>query len=104
MYAIIETGGSQEKVTEGLILKVNNPNLEPNSEITFDKVKYFTDGENIQVGQPNLENVTVSGTVIKQIGGPKIRIHKFIKRKHSESRMGHRQKYSLVRIKSINNG
>ncbi|MDP6113431.1 MAG: 50S ribosomal protein L21 [Planctomycetota bacterium] len=101
MYAIIETGGTQEKVTEGQVIKVDNPNLTPDEEITFDKVKFFNDGETIGVGQPNLESVKVSGTVLKQIAGPKIRIHKFIKRKHSETRQGHRQKYSLVRITNI---
>jgi large subunit ribosomal protein L21 len=101
MYAIIETGGSQEKVTEGQIIKIDELNLTPNEEITFEKVKFFTDGESFDVGQPNLDNVKVAGTVLKQIAGPKIKIHKFIKRKHSETRMGHRQKYSLVRITNI---
>ncbi|MDA0840094.1 MAG: 50S ribosomal protein L21 [Planctomycetota bacterium] len=101
MYAIIETGGSQEKVIEGQVIKIDKLNLTPDEEITFDKVKFFTDGENIEVGQPNLDSVKVSGKVLKQIAGPKIKIHKFIMRKHSATRMGHRQKYSLVRITNI---
>jgi len=101
MYAIIEAGGAQHKVTEGQVIRVNDPNLPVGEEVSFDKVKAFSDGEQLLVGRPDLADVTVSGLVQKEIKGPKVRIHKYRPRKHSDARMGHRQRYSLVKISKI---
>lgn len=104
MYAIIEAGGTQHLVREGQFIKVNDPNLPIGQEVIFDKVKMVSRGDEIAVGQPNLEDITVSGQVRKLIAGPKIKIHKYRRRKSSESRQGHRQKYSLVQISRIGTG
>ena len=101
MYAIFEAGGAQHKVTEGEFVKLNNPNFAVGEEVTFDKVKVYSDGEDFLVGQPDLPQVRVTGLVRTIIKGPKIRIHKSRPRKHYETRIGHRQKYSIVRISKI---
>jgi len=101
MYAIIEAGGAQHKVTEGLVIQVNDPNLPVGEEVSFDKVKAFSDGEQLLVGRPDLTEVTVTGLVRKVIKGVKIRIHKYRPRKRTEKRKGHRQRYSLVKISKI---
>ncbi|MBI2195218.1 MAG: 50S ribosomal protein L21 [Planctomycetes bacterium] len=101
MYAIIETGGTQHRVQEGETIRVNDPNLPVGQEVTFSQVKLFSDGQEVSIGRPNLSDVTVTGIVKKVIRGKKIRITKYRRRKHSATRHGHRQNYSVVRINRI---
>lgn len=104
MYAIIETGGTQHLVREGQVIKVNDPNLPVGQEITFDRVKAFSDGSEVSIGKPDLPDVTVTGFVKKVLKAKKIRILKYRRRKHSATRRGHRQRYSVVLIKRILKG
>lgn len=100
MYAIFEAGGVQHCVKPGDWIKVNDPNLQQ-GEVRFDRVKYFSDGENVAIGRPDLEGFAVVGQVAKVIKGPKLTMVKYRPRKHSQTKKGHRQKYSLVKISSI---
>ena len=101
MYAIIEAGGSQHIVRQGEWIKVNDPNLPIGEEVRFDKVKFYSDGESVEFGRPDLEDVVVTGEVAKVVKGKKIKIIKYSRRKSSQTRIGHRQKYSLVKINNI---
>ncbi|MDP6505564.1 MAG: 50S ribosomal protein L21 [Planctomycetota bacterium] len=104
MYAVIAAGGQQHIVREGQFIQVNDPNLPVGEEVTFDSVMLFSDGEDTAIGRPILSEVTVTGEVKKILKGKKIHIHKYRRAKASETRIGHRQKYSLVKINKIERG
>jgi large subunit ribosomal protein L21 len=101
MYAVIETGGKQHKVEKGMVLSVDLLKDEVGKEITFDNVLLYVDGENVEVGQPYLENVKVTAEVKDIVKADKISILRFRRRKHSMRKVGHRAKHSQIEIKNI---
>jgi len=101
MYAIVKTGGKQYKVREGDILQVEKLAGDVGSEISFDDVLMFSDGENVTIGQPKVENVTVSGHIVAQGKSKKIIVFKYKRRKRYRRKQGHRQHFTAVQIDSI---
>ena len=101
MYAIIDDTGVQHKVAEGETITVDLKSAEPGSTLTFDRVLLVVDGEKITVGQPTIENAKVTATVVKMVKGTKIYVATFKRRKDSRRRIGHRQKYTEIRIDKI---
>lgn len=101
MYAVVNTGGKQYKVQEGDLLRVEKLAGEVGSEVSFDKVLLFSDGEKLTVGQPLLDNVAVSGQIVEQGKGKKIIVFKYKRRKTYRKKQGHRQQYTTVKIASI---
>ena len=65
MYAVIETGGKQYKVTEGDVIFVEKLDVEAGAEVSFDKVLLVGEGNDVKVGAPVVDGATVSGKVIK---------------------------------------
>lgn len=100
MYAIIEDGGKQYKVTEGERIEVELRKANVGDVITFDKV-LFLGGESAKVGAPYVDNARVSGTVEADIKGKKTISYKFRRREMYRRKIGHRQKYLQVRITGI---
>lgn len=101
MLAIIETGGKQYTVTEGSILDVEKLGLEKGAPVAFDKVLLYSDDKATAVGQPYLENVKVSGTVLNNIKADKVIVFKFKRKTGYQKKQGHRQNYTTVKIESI---
>ncbi len=101
MYAVVKSGGKQYKVQEGETLRVEKLAGEVGAEIAFDDVLMFSDGENVQVGTPTLENVTVKGTVVEQGQAKKVIVFKYKRRKRYRRKQGHRQQYTAVKVDSI---
>lgn len=101
MYAVIETGGKQYRVTQGQDLKVEKLPGQAGEEIVFDKVLVVADGENVTVGKPYVENAKVLGKVSRQAKGRKVHVFKYKRRKGYRRNKGHRQDFSLVTIKAI---
>ena len=91
MYAIIETGGKQYKVTEGDTLFIEKLEAEANAKITFDKVLAVLNGDSATFGAPVVEGASVDATVVKNGKGKKIRIFKYTPKKGYRKRQGHRQ-------------
>ena len=104
MYAVIETGGKQHKVEKGMILSVDLLKDDVGKKITFDNVLLYVDGDNVEVGQPYLNNVKVTAEVKDIVKGDKISILRFRRRKHSMRKIGHRQKFTKIQIKEIKAG
>jgi large subunit ribosomal protein L21 len=101
MYAVVASGGKQYKVREGEILKIEKIPGEIGDSISFDHVLLYSDGESIQIGQPQLENAKVSGHVVEQGKAAKIIVFKFKRRKGYRCKQGHRQRFTAVKIDSI---
>jgi large subunit ribosomal protein L21 len=101
MYAIVETGGKQYRIEEGVELKVEKLNAEPGNEIALDKVLMTGQDETINVGAPYLENATVTCEVIEHGRGKKVIIFKHKRRKDYRKKQGHRQDYTKLKVKSI---
>lgn len=101
MYAVIQTGGKQYRVTEGETIKVEKLDAEEGASIEIDKVLMVADGENVKIGSPLVEGGKVSAIVTSHGRGDKIKIIKFRRRKHSRTQMGHRQYFTAIKITGI---
>ena len=101
MYAIIRTGGKQLKVQEGERVKVEKLLGAAGDPITVGDVLSVHDGEKSRIGRPIVEGAKVQATIVGQGRGPKIRIHKFKKRKGYAKTMGHRQDFTELKIDKI---
>lgn len=101
MYAIIETGGKQVKVTEGQEIQIEKLAGDTNDTITFDKV-LFVGGDSVQVGAPYVEGATVTAKVSKQGRDKKITVFKYKPKKNYSRKQGHRQPFTKLVIDKIN--
>ena len=101
MYAVVNTGGKQYKVQPGDILRVEKLPGEVGSPVTFDRVLMVADGEEVNVGQPLLEKISVAGTIVEQGKAKKIIVFKYKRRKRFRRKQGHRQAFTAVKIDSI---
>ncbi len=101
MYAVVNSGGKQYKVQQGQILRVEKISGDVGNPVTFDRVLMFSDGENISIGQPALEDVAVEGHIVEQGKAKKIIVFKYKRRKRYRRTRGHRQVFTAVLIDSI---
>jgi large subunit ribosomal protein L21 len=99
MYAIIKTGGKQYRVQEGDELDVEL--LGQEGTFVFDEVLFYTDGSNAQVGAPHVASCKVHAEIVGIEKGPKVIAFKYKRRKNYRRTVGHRQKYSRVKITKI---
>jgi len=101
MYAVVRSGGKQYKVREGETLRLEKLAGEVGTPVSFDKVLLFSDGENVSIGRPVLDDVQVQGTIVEQGRAKKIIVFKYKRRKRYRRKQGHRQSYTAVKIDSI---
>lgn len=107
MYAVIERGSKQYKVAEGDCLNIDLAETAPDAKtIELDKVLFVSDGEKVKIGTPYLEGakVTASFKATAQdavVKGKKLYPTHLRRRKHSRTRIGHRQKYLQIVIDKI---
>ncbi len=101
MYAIIKTGGKQVKVEVGQTIFVEKLDAEAGEKVTFDEV-VLVGGEETKVGTPLVEGATVEATVEKQGREKKVVTFKYLRRKDSHRKQGHRQPYTKLTIDAIN--
>lgn len=107
MYAVIEQGGKQYKVSQGDVIDIELTDAPADAEtIELDKVLFVSDGKKTKIGTPYLAGVKVVAKFEKKaenavVKGPKLYPMHFRKRKNSKRRIGHRQKYLRVIIDKI---
>ncbi|WP_027183683.1 50S ribosomal protein L21 [Desulfovibrio inopinatus] len=101
MYAIIETGGKQFRVEEGLKIDVEKLAAEPGGEIVLDKVLFLDKDGGPLVGEPYLEGAKVTCEVVEHGRGKKIIVFHKRRRQDSHKKQGHRQDYTTLLVKSI---
>ncbi|MFD1008823.1 MULTISPECIES: 50S ribosomal protein L21 [Oceanisphaera] len=101
MYAVIQSGGKQHRVTEGLVLRLEKLDVETGASVEFDKVLMVAQGEDVKVGVPYIDGSKVTAEVVAHGRGKKVKIVKFRRRKHSRKQQGHRQWFTEVKITAI---
>jgi len=102
MYAIIEEGGKQHKVTSGDLLLIDREVNPDEKTVTFDRVLLVGGEGQPKVGAPAVAGASVSADVLGPVKGPKIDIQKYKRRKGYHKKQGHRQHYIQVRVTGIN--
>jgi large subunit ribosomal protein L21 len=101
MYAIIETGGKQFKVSEGDVVYIEKLDVNENDAIKFDRVLVCGDEGEVKIGTPYVDGASVEAKVVKNGKGRKIMIFKYNAKKNYRKRQGHRQPYTKVQIEKI---
>lgn len=102
MYAIIEDGGRQYKVTSGDTIRIERSSAQDQKSITFDRVLMVGGEGQPRIGMPTVNGATVVADVLREVKGPKIDIQKHRRRKGYHKKIGHRQKQVEVKIAAIN--
>lgn len=102
MYAIVESDGHQFKVEEGQEVRIDYREQAAGETVNFDRVLAVRDDEGLKIGEPTLEGTSVTATILKTEQGPKLVVQKFRRRKNSQTKTGHRQLYTRVKIDKIN--
>ncbi len=107
MYAIIEQGGKQFKVSQGDVINIELIEVAHDAKtVELNKVLFVSDGQNIKVGTPYLDGAKVIASfkvsaADSVVSGPKLYPTTFRRRKNSSKKIGHRQKYLQLTIDSI---
>jgi len=102
MYAIIRDRNQQATVQTGDVVMCDLlASAQPGETVTFDEVLLLSDEGKVQVGTPTVEGASVTGEVIGMKKGSKLVVFRFKRRKNVRVKGGHRQKYTAVKITSI---
>ncbi len=101
MYAIIETGGKQYRVSEGDIINVELLTADVDSTVEIDRVLAVGEGENIKVGSPVVAGAKVVLKVLEHGKGKKVIVFHYKPKKNIRKKNGHRQPFTKVQIEKI---
>src|SRR5258708_30511835 len=104
MYAVLETGSKQYRVSAGDKLQVKRLAVEDGKPVTFDRVLLVNNDGNLMVGAPTVASASVEADVLEHIRGEKKIAFKMKRRKGYHKTIGHRQELTVVKIKEINTG
>ncbi len=100
MYAVINAGGTQQRVAQGEQVQVDLLDAEEGAEVELTP-KLLVDGDTVLATPDELSGVTVTGKVVGTARGPKINGFTYKRRTNQRRRYGHRQRYTLVEITKI---
>jgi large subunit ribosomal protein L21 len=100
MYAVIASGGKQEKVAEGQLVRVELLDAEQGSEIALAPV-LVVDGDTVLATADQLGKASVKGKIVGTAKGRKINGFTYKKRTNQRRRFGHRARYTVVEITKI---
>ncbi len=101
MYAVIKTGGKQYRVGEGDLLRVEKIKGEIGEAVEFEEILMIVNGERVAIGRPVLNDSKVVGEIVEQGKGKKVIVFKSKRRKGYSKKQGHRQQYTVLKIKEI---
>ncbi len=101
MYAIIESGGKQYRISEGEKVRIEKLSGNEGEEIALGGVLVINDGERTLVGSPYIEGAQVTAKVVAQAKARKVTVFKYKRRKDTKKKKGHRQPYTQVMIEKI---
>ena len=100
-YAVVETGGKQYRVTQGITLDVERLAGDAGAKVTLAKVLAVSDGQSLTVGTPEVAGAAVTAEIVKQLRGEKVTAFRKKKRKGYHKKHGHRQELTQLKIESI---
>lgn len=101
MYAVIQIGSSQYRVSEGDQIDVDRMAAKEGKSLTIDQVLLFSKGTDIRIGQPFLKDVKVTAKVVGERLGKKVTSFKYRLRKNSATKRCHRPQISSLNITKI---
>jgi len=101
MFAVIQSGGRQYKVSVGQKLEVNRLPVEDGTQITLSEVLLISDADRARVGTPFIENAAVLATAVKQSRGEKLIVFRYKSKKRFRHKRGHRQELTVLSIDDI---
>jgi len=101
MYAVIETGGKQYRVSPGQTVEVELLPAEPGATVTLDRVLLVSAEDGATVGQPLVPGGAVVATVIGEGRGKKVIVFKYKSKKRYRRTTGHRQDYTYLTVTDI---
>ena len=101
MFAVLNTGGKQYKVSQGDLIKVEKLESDVGDKVTLSQVLMVGQGEDVEVGSPYVSNCEVTGEVVEQGKGAKIIVFKKKRRKGYRRKNGHRQRFTQLKITDI---
>lgn len=104
MYAIVEVGSTQYKVSQGDTISAPLIEGKEGKSVTLNKVLLLEDGKTIQIGQPYLKGVTIKAKITSQGLEEKKVSFKYRRRKNSKWKKGHRQQCTALNIGEIATG
>ena len=101
MYAVVKSGGKEYRVSKGDILRVEKLGGEVGDKVAIKEVLLVSQEDQVRVGNPYLANAVVTGEIIQEIKGRKVRTFKMKKRKNYRRFKGHRQTYTYLKVNDI---
>ncbi len=101
MYAVIETGGKQYKVSKDDVIRVEKLEQEEGAKVTFEQVLCVNDDQTLKIGAPYVDGAKVEATVLKNGKGKKVIVYRFKRKSGYHKKNGHRQPFTELRIDSI---
>ncbi len=104
MYAVLETGSKQYRVSAGDTLEIERLEVEAGQPVTFDRVLLLNHEGQVRVGAPTVTGASVVADVVEHKRGPKLIAFKMRRREGYHRKVGHRQELTVVKIKEIKFG
>jgi large subunit ribosomal protein L21 len=101
MYAVINSGGKQYKVSPGDVVRVERLEAKKGDTVEIKDVYMIADGDKVSVGKPLLTSAKVTAEVVEEGRGEKLLIFKHRRRKGFRRTTGHRQNYTAIKVKEI---
>jgi len=101
MLAVIKTGGKQYLVSPGEKIKIEKLNKKEGAEVIFNEVLLMEKNKKVEIGDPQVKGVKVTGKVLKQDKSKKVIIFKYKAKKRYQVKKGHRQPFTEVQIINI---
>ena len=101
IFAIIETGGKQYKVSPGQVIDVELLDVREGDTLTLERVLMYADGDNVTAGQPIVAGAKVVAEVLGEHKGDKLIVFKYKRKVRYRRKRGHTQHYTRLSIKSI---
>lgn len=108
MFAVIQTGGKQYRIKTGDELNIERFGegvpADKSKTLKLDKVLLVSSDGALAVGQPFVKGAYCEAELLAEVKGPKVISFKYIRREKSATKIGHRQQYLKIKIKSIHKG
>ena len=101
MYALVNISGKQIRIEEGVNTKIPLQKNKVGSKITLDNILLFDDGKNKKIGNPYIKSLSFDAKIISHNEDKKILVYKKKRRKGYEKKIGHKQKFSVIKVDKL---